>query len=40
MCRVIEKAPFDGPVMVAMNGENVPVSLALASLIEVETFDS
>ncbi|UZJ39858.1 metal-dependent transcriptional regulator [Prosthecochloris sp. SCSIO W1102] len=40
MCRVIEKAPFDGPVMVAMNGKNVPVSLSLASLIEVETFDS
>ena len=39
-CRVIEKAPFDGPLTVAMNGKNVAVAASLASLIEVETLDS
>lgn len=39
-CKVIEKAPFDGPVIVAMNGKNVAVAASLASLIEVETLDS
>lgn len=39
-CRIIDRAPFDGPVTVAVNGKNVAVAASLASLIEVETFDS
>ncbi|MCG8375957.1 MAG: metal-dependent transcriptional regulator [Chlorobiales bacterium] len=38
-CKVVDKAPFDGPLTVAMNGRNVAVAASLASLIEVETLD-
>ena len=40
ICKVVDKAPFDGPLTVAMNGKNVAVAASLASLIEVETLDS
>jgi len=39
-CRIIDRAPFDGPVTVSVNGSNVAVAASLASLIEVETFDN
>ena len=39
-CRIMEKAPFDGPLIIAMNNRNVPVAQSLASYIEVETIDS
>lgn len=39
ICRIVDKAPFDGPLTVAMNGKNVAVAASLASLIEVETLD-
>ncbi len=38
-CMVVEKAPFDGPVTVAMNGKKVPIAVSLASLVEVEPLD-
>ena len=40
ICKVVDKAPFDGPLTVVMNGKNVAVAASLASLIEVETLDS
>ena len=39
VCRIIEKAPFDGPLTISVNGKNIAVAPSIASLIEVETLD-
>lgn len=39
VCRIIEKAPFDGPLTISVNGKNIAVAPSIASLIEAETLD-
>ncbi|MCG8344314.1 MAG: ferrous iron transport protein A, partial [Chlorobiales bacterium] len=39
-CRVMSKAPFDGPLTILVNGKNVAIAASLASMIEVEILDS
>lgn len=39
-CRVMNKAPFDGPLTILVNGKNVAIAASLALMIEVETLDS
>ena len=35
-CTIVEKKPFDGPVIVAINDREMPIAVSLASLILVE----
>ncbi len=35
-CTIVEKKPFDGPVIVAINGKETPIAVSLASVILVE----
>ena len=40
ICRIVEKAPFDGPLTVAVDDSTIAVAQNLASMIEVEILDS
>lgn len=37
ICTILDKAPFDGPIRILVNGRILPLSVSMASLIEVNS---